>query len=340
MEDSMLLYRLTRGTERRVYYIDVGQMAGAKVDSYVEEFKKRTKRRRVYNERTQQVDERYNPWSVDDDLYLPIRSNTNTRVESLPGASNLSDIDDALYFRKKLYVALKIPPGYLEQTIEAQTNRLSLTSLDMRFAKVIYRVQKAVSQAMREVAIRLLTLMGVPTTLFEDLEITMTPSSEWREMAKSEVLQARITMAQTMQGMQMHSDRFIMTQVLKMTDDAADREISARKKQDVEKAELEGVKLVIAARYQAEIERGTAVNQAAIQAAQTGGGEAGAPMAETPEAGGPEAGIPEAIPGEEEFAAAAVGPEEVPVPEKASPKEKTIARRISMADIEAEREEL
>jgi len=309
MEDSMLLYRLSRGTERRVYYVDVGQMSGTKVDTYVEQFKSRTKRKRIYNEKTQQVDERFNPWSVDDDLYIPVRPNTNTRVDVLPGAQNLSDIDDSLYFRKKLYVALKIPPGYLEQTVEAATNRLSLTSLDMRFAKVVFRIQKAIANAFREVAIRHLVLLGIPREEFEDLEIIMTPSSEWREMAQSEVMQNRINLASSIKSMDITiSDDWIMERIFKLPDDEIEREKERKRRQEIERAELEGTKLLIAARYQAEIDRGNLINQTMLQqvaqqqAAESGIGPDGQPIQQGQQQGAPP------IPTEDDLFAAAGEP--------------------------------
>jgi hypothetical protein len=513
MEDSMLLYRLSRGTERRIYYVDVGQMSGTKVDTYVEQFKNRTKRKRIYNEKTRQVDERFNPWpvrrttlvplldgriltieeiareyeagktnwvfsildettgkivpgkivwcgknyhcsnmirvwcddggyvdvapehpfvlrdgsskradelqvgdslmplhervsdgnvpltiqrivfniqhltesddvycmtvvgpngehdrhnfavknsgivedsfifvknSVDDDLYIPVRPNTNTRVDTLPGAQNLSDIDDSLYFRKKLYVALKIPPGYLEQTVEAATNRLSLTSLDMRFAKVVFRIQKAIANAFREVAIRHLVLLGVPREEFEDLEIIMTPSSEWKEMAQSEVMQNRINIASSIKSMDIAiSDDWIMERIFKLPDDEIEREKERKRRQEIERAELEGTKLLIAARYQAEIDRGNMINQAMLQqaaqqqATDSGMGPDGQPLQPDQQTGTEKLSIPS----EEDLFAAAEEPNEAPpgtgtdTGYGGTTKQKLPPRtRITKADIEADRE--
>jgi hypothetical protein len=351
MEDSMLLYRLSRGTERRVYYVDVGQMSGTKVDTYVEQFKGRTKRKRIFNEKTQQVDERFNPWSVDDDLYIPVRPNTNTRVDVLAGAQNLSDIDDSLYFRKKLFVALKIPQGYLEQTVEAATNRLSLTSLDMRFAKVVFRIQKAMGNAFREVAIRHLTLLGVPHEEFEDLEIIMTPSSEWREMAQSEVMQNRINLASSIKSMDVPlSDDWILERIFKLPNDEIDREKERKRRQEIERAELEGSKMLVAARYQAEIDRGNMVNQAALQqVSQEQMGNQGTGPDGQPIAPGQEGEEQSSIPTEDDLFAAAGEPNEEPElaantsPGKAGaedvPTTLTSPRaRITKADIEADRE--
>jgi len=286
--------------------------------------------------------------SVDDDLYIPVRPNTNTRVDTLPGAQNLSDIDDSLYFRKKLYVALKIPPGYLEQTVEAATNRLSLTSLDMRFAKVIFRIQKAIANAFREIAIRHLVLLGVPREEFEDLEIIMTPSSEWREMAQSEVMQNRINLASSIKGMDIAiSDDWILERIFKLPDDEIEREKERKRRQEIERAELEGTKLLIAARYQAEIDRGNMVNQAMLQqVAQQQAAESGlGPDGQSLQQNQPAEGQPP-IPSEEDLFAAAGEPNEAPMGTSQTSntsfkntRSKMASRiRITKADIEADRE--
>lgn len=264
--------------------------------------------------------------------------------------SNLSDIDDALYFRKKLYVALKIPPGYLEQTVEAATNRLSLTSLDMRFAKVIFRIQKAIANAFREVAIRHLTLLGVPREEFEDLEIIMTPSSEWREMAQAEVMQNRINLASSIKSMDVSlSDDWILERIFKLPDEEIDREKGRKRRQEIERAELEGTKLLIAARYQAEIDRGNMVNQATIQqfaqqqAGAQGMGPDGQPLPQDQD-GQQQAPIPTE---DDLFAVAGEPNEEEPgVAASMTPKgglgtstERVPPRaRITKADVEADRE--
>lgn len=346
LEDSMLLYRLVRAPERRVYYIDLGQLPPNRVESFVQEFRNKVKRKKIYNEKTGQIDERYNPWSVDDDLFLPVRANSNTRVDTLPGAQNLGEIDDAMYFRRKFYLSVGIPPGYLEQTIEAQTNRLTLSSQAMVFAKKVYRIQRVLAKALTEIATRHLILQGVPETLYEDLSITVTPPSEWRELAQAEVLNSRATLASQYSSLNVVSGDYVRMEIMHLSEDENEEEKRRMFQQKIEEAEVAAQASLIAARANAEIERGNQINQAKMQAelaAATGsvGGEP--PPPEGPGGGGLE---PNSLAGAEsptvdQLAAAAPEPSaDIFQTEPTAYPASTRPRRTKLdpADAEAERE--
>ena len=86
MEDAMVIYRLTRSTERRIFYIDIGTLQPNKGEAVIERIKDKIKKKKIYNRHTGQIDERYNPWALDEDFFIPTRPESNTRVETLPGA--------------------------------------------------------------------------------------------------------------------------------------------------------------------------------------------------------------------------------------------------------------
>lgn len=265
MEDAMLCYRLTRAPERRVFYIDVGLKQGHQIEEYLNQFKNKIKKKKVYNERTQGVDEEWSPLSVDDDIFIPIRPGVNSRVDPLPGAQNLGEIDDALYFRKKLYVVLKIPPGYLEQSMESQQNRLTLSSIDIRFAKIVERQQIVMEKAFTDIAKIHLALRNVPQSLYEDLQVKMSPSSDWREIAKSEVIEARTNRASMFKQLEMFDDMHILSKILKIPEDEAEEIIRNREIYEIRKAQVQGQIAEVGARSQANIERASAINQARTQ---------------------------------------------------------------------------
>jgi hypothetical protein len=338
MEDSMLLYRLIRAPEKRAYYVDLGQLPSNKSKAFMEDFKKSVKRKKIVDEKTGQVDERYNPMTVDDDIFIPIRPGSQTRIDPLPGAQNLGEIDDAIYFRKKLYLSLGIPPGYLEQTIESQNNRLTLSQQAMVFAKKVYRIQRVFAQGLVEIAERHLALIGVPENVYENLEIIVTPSSEWRELAQSEVLNSRAALAQQYASIGIVSNDWVRKNIMRLSDDESEEEKNKISTQEIMMAELEAQKTLVAARAQVEIDRANAL----IQAEQgTGEGEDGfnnqefdtEKDSERPESGDEETEEDIEIPSEEEILSS--------IPEDDDIKKDPPARGriyIDQADMEIERD--
>ena len=114
IEDAMLVYRVIRAPERRVFYIDVGNVPPEDVSNYLEQAQTSLKRNQIVDKNNGQVDLRYNPLSVDEDYFLPVRGgDTGTRIDTLAGGQNTSAIEDVEYIQKKLFAALKIPRAYL-----------------------------------------------------------------------------------------------------------------------------------------------------------------------------------------------------------------------------------
>ena len=108
LEDAMMAYRIVRSPERRVFYIDVGNIAAEDVEQYIEQVKTQMKRNQVVDNDTGRVDLRYNAMSIDEDYYIPVRGGaSNTRIETLAGGQFTGDIDDVNYLRDKLFSALK-----------------------------------------------------------------------------------------------------------------------------------------------------------------------------------------------------------------------------------------
>jgi hypothetical protein len=234
MEDAMLVYRLTRAPERRVFYIDVGSLPPNKAEAFIERLKDQLRKKKMYTNRASQsggggsVEERWHAPASDEDFWLPIRPNGNTRIETLPGAQNLGEVDDALYFRNKLLVALHLPPNYLSQN-DAAVTKTTLSSQDTRFARYIERLQTSLADGLLEIAERHLTLRGFPQEMWEDLEIRMTSPSEWREQSRMEVMQARYSNAATVVQAGLMSKYDALVEVLKYQPDVA-REMASRAK--------------------------------------------------------------------------------------------------------------
>ena len=113
IEDAMLVYRVIRSPERRVFYIDVGNIPPENIQDYLEQAQTSLKRNAVVDKTTGQVDLRYNPLSVDEDYFLPVRGGeSGTRIDTLAGGQNTAAIEDVQYIQKKLFAALKVPKAY------------------------------------------------------------------------------------------------------------------------------------------------------------------------------------------------------------------------------------
>jgi hypothetical protein len=114
IEDAMLVYRVIRAPERRVFYIDVGNVPPEEISNYLEQAQSSLKRNEVVDKSTGRVDLRFNPMAVDQDYFLPVRGGeSGTKIDTLAGGQNTAAIEDVQYIQKKLFAALKIPKAYL-----------------------------------------------------------------------------------------------------------------------------------------------------------------------------------------------------------------------------------
>ena len=162
-EDAMLIYRVSRAPERRVFKVFVGNMDDKDVDAYVQRIASKFKRDQISDPKTGNVDMRYNQLAVDQDYFIPVRDPSATMpIETLAGAQNLAEIADIEYIQKKLVTALRIPKAYLGFE-EAVGDGKNLSLLDIRFARTINRIQKSMIAELNKIAIIHLFLLG-----FED----------------------------------------------------------------------------------------------------------------------------------------------------------------------------
>jgi len=243
MEDSMLTYRLARAPERRVFYIDVGQLPGFKAEAFIERMKDQFRKRKIALNRgnlggASSIDERYQPPAVEEDFWVPTRPNSNTKIETLPGASNLGEIDDAIYFRLKLMTALNFPKNYLNVDDPAQT-KITLSSQDVKFARTVERYQSCIEDGIYEIVHRHLYMRGFPEETYEDLNIRLTPPSEWRELSRSEIVSARIQNVTSLKSAQLISDYDLLTTWMHYNDEDAKTIIARMKLQKLEDARLQ-----------------------------------------------------------------------------------------------------
>jgi len=160
LEDAVMAYRIVRSPERRVFYIDVGAIPPEDVEQYMQKVMTQMKRNQVIDPDTGRVDLRYNPMSVEEDYFIPVRGGTSSKVETLPGGAYTGDIDDIKYLRDKLFSALKIPPSYLSTTAEGGEDSTTLAQKDIRFARTVQRLQRVLVSELEKVGIIHLYTLG------------------------------------------------------------------------------------------------------------------------------------------------------------------------------------
>jgi hypothetical protein len=241
MEDAMLVYRLSRAPERRVFYVDVGQLPPFKAEAFVDRMKDQFRKKKTgTNQGTgaNAVEERWHAPAADEDYWIPIRPNANTRVETLPGAQNLGEIDDALYFRNKLFTALNFPKNYFNNEDPGAT-RITLSAQDARFARMVERIQSSVEDGILEICERHLEMRGFPFESYEDIKVEMTPPSAWKELSEAEILNNRINAVTTLKGSLIMSDYDLLTKFMKLSDEEAERIVSRSKMQKLEELKIQ-----------------------------------------------------------------------------------------------------
>ena len=160
MEDAMMAYRVVRSSERRVFKIDVGAIPPQDVEQYMQKIVTQLKRHQVVDPESGRVDLRYNPMSVEEDYFIPVRPGSATEITNLAGGANTTQIDDIKYLRDKLFSALKIPQAYLAMGEGAAEDKTTLAQKDIRFARTIQRLQRVIIAELTKVGIIHLYTLG------------------------------------------------------------------------------------------------------------------------------------------------------------------------------------
>ena len=160
LEDAMMAYRIVRAPERKVFKIDVGQIPPNEVEQYMQKVISSMKRNSIVDQNTGRVDLRYNPLSVEEDYFIPVRGGSNTDIQPIAGGSRTGDIDDVKYLKDKLFAALKVPASYLTNAEGADEDKTTLAQKDIRFARTIQRLQRAIVSELEKIGIIHLYTLG------------------------------------------------------------------------------------------------------------------------------------------------------------------------------------
>jgi hypothetical protein len=195
MEDAMMAYRVVRSSERRVFKIDVGAVPPQEVEQYMQKIVTQLKRNSVVDAETGRVDLRYNPMSIEEDYFIPIRAGSATDIQTLAGAQNITQIDDIKYLRDKLFSALKIPQSYLTMGEGATEDKTTLAQKDIRFARTIQRLQRVVISELEKVGIIHLYTLGFRGDDLLSFSLSLNNPSKIAELQEIEHWKAKFDIA-------------------------------------------------------------------------------------------------------------------------------------------------
>lgn len=192
VEDAMRTIRLFRAMDRRVIYLDVGNIDNKDVPAYVEDVGNKFKRKRAVDPETGQEDIKFNVMGNDQDFVIPVRGqNDNTKIDTLSGSSNLSEIADIEYELNQLFAALGIPKPFLQYSDAAGEGK-NLAMLDVRFARKVNRIQLSALQELNKIAIIHLHLIGLDDEL-NNFELSMNSPSVQAETLRIEQMASKIS---------------------------------------------------------------------------------------------------------------------------------------------------
>jgi hypothetical protein len=190
-EDAMLIYRTSRAPERRIFKVFVGNMDDKDIEPYVQRVANKFKRDQIVDKNTGNVDLRFNQMAVDQDYFVPVRDMAAPEpITTLPGGTNLSEIADIEYIQKKLVTALRVPKAYLGfEEVVGDGKNLSLQ--DIRFARTINKIQKAMIAELNKIAIVHLFLLGFEDEL-QNFTIGLTNPSKQADLLMVDVWKEKV----------------------------------------------------------------------------------------------------------------------------------------------------
>jgi len=217
LEDAMIAYRVVRAPERRIFQIDVGNIPPQDVPQYMEKVKTEMKRNQLVDANTGRVDLRYNPLSLEEDYFIPMRGGVGSDIKSLQGASSLNDIDDVKYLRDKLFAAIKIPQSYLTNLEGGTEDKSTLAQKDIRFARTIQRLQRSIIAELEKMAIVHLYTLGYRGEDLLAFKISLNNPSRLAELQQLEYMRTKFETATAVpEGT--YSKRWVAHNILGLSD--------------------------------------------------------------------------------------------------------------------------
>ena len=228
MEDALVIYRMSRAPERRVFYIDVGNLPKGKAEEYLRSIMSNYRNKMVYDAQTGEVGDDRKNMSMLEDFWLPRREGgRGTEISTLPGGENLGQIDDIVYFQKKLYKALNVPSSRLEQEAQFSLGRTSeITRDEVKFARFVAKLRNKFSDMFYQALKIQLVLKGIATRedwnwMRSDISIDFKQESYFAELKEAEILRERINTLRELDEYvgKYYSVQYVRRNILMQTDE-------------------------------------------------------------------------------------------------------------------------
>ena len=248
VEDAIVIYRISRAPERRIFYIDVGNLPKVKAEQYIRDIMTRYKNRLVYDSDSGEVRDDRRHQSMLEDYWLPRREGgRGTEITTLPGGENLGQLDDVEYFQRKLYKAMHVPVSRLEADSGFSLGRESeITRDELLFSKFVAKLQIRFSSLFQDVMEKQLILKNVMTSaewskVRDKIQYNFTSDHFYTELKQQEIMTARMTLARDMEDFvgKYYSKEWFRTNILRQNEEEAqleDERIESENESEMEDA--------------------------------------------------------------------------------------------------------
>ncbi len=221
MKDAMLLHRITRAPEKRVFYIDIGNMPPNEVDGYMERLKQKMKKTPYIDQQTGEYNLKYNMMNVMEDFYIPQRgANSNTKIDTIKGLE-YNAIDDVNFLRDEMLAALKVPKAFFGFEKDL-TGKATLAAEDIRFARTVERIQRIVLSELYKIALVHLYVQGYDGESLGNFELSLTTPSIIYDQEKIAIWKEKVTLAKDLLDTNLVPSDWIYDYVFKFSEDQYD----------------------------------------------------------------------------------------------------------------------
>jgi len=221
MEDAMLIHRIARAPEKRIFYMNVGSIPPNEIDAFMQKTISNMKRTPYLDQKTGEYNMKYNMQNMMEDFYIPVRGNdTTTKIETTKGL-DYDGIQDVEYLRDKLFAALKIPKAFLGYD-ETTEGKATLAAEDIRFARTIERLQRIMVSELNKIALVHLYAQGYRDEALTNFEISMQTPSIIFEQEKIELLKSKTELAQTLKEQKIMPTDWIYDNIYHLSEDQYD----------------------------------------------------------------------------------------------------------------------
>lgn len=221
MEDAMLIHRIVRAPEKRIFYVNVGNIAPTEVENFMQKTINKMKRTPYIDQQTGEYNLKYNMQNLLEDFYLPVRgSDTSTKIDTLPGLQ-YDGIQDVEYLRDKLFAALKVPKAFLGYEKDL-TGKATLAAEDIRFARTIDRIQRIMLSELNKIALVHLYTQGYSAESLTNFSLSLTTPSIIYDQERIALMKEKVELSIAMKDGNLMPSNWIYENIWHMSEDQHD----------------------------------------------------------------------------------------------------------------------